>query len=123
MTEVLGYQRFAVAGGDGGSALAQILAIDRPESVVGIHLTDLGWHTANVDPTTLSKAERAYLVAGKKVFMADMAYAMVQATRPRAWLRRSPIHPPALQPGSWTASTPGAIAKGTPNGASPRTSS
>ena len=84
MTEVLGYRRFAVAGGDGGSALAQILAIDHPESVVGIHLTDLGWHTANVDPTTLSKAEQAYLVAGKKVFMADMAYAMVQATRPES---------------------------------------
>jgi pimeloyl-ACP methyl ester carboxylesterase len=84
MTEVLGYRRFAVAGGDGGSALAQILAIDHPESVVGIHLTDLGWHTANVDSTTLSKAEQAYLAAGKKVFMADMAYAMVQATRPKS---------------------------------------
>ena len=35
MTEVLGYERFAVAGGDGGSVLAQILAIDHPESVVG----------------------------------------------------------------------------------------
>jgi len=28
-----------VAGGDGGSALAQILAIDHPESVIGIHLS------------------------------------------------------------------------------------
>jgi hypothetical protein len=50
MTEVLGYHRFAVAGGDGGSVMAQILAIDHPDSVVGIHVTDLGWHAGNVDP-------------------------------------------------------------------------
>jgi pimeloyl-ACP methyl ester carboxylesterase len=84
MTEVLGYERFAVAGGDGGSVLAQILAIDHPEAVVGIHLTDLGWHVANVDPSSLSKSEQAFLDASKKRFMADGAYAMVQATRPRS---------------------------------------
>ena len=84
MTEVLGYQRFAVAGGDGGSELAQILAIDHPESVIGIHLTDLGWHVANVDPSTVSKAEQKYLQAGKKHFMADGAYAMVQSTKPHS---------------------------------------
>ena len=84
MTEVLGYRRFAVAGGDGGGALAQILAIDHPESVVGIHLTDLGWHVANVDPTTVSKAEQKYLDAGKKHFMADGAYAMVQSSTPHS---------------------------------------
>jgi pimeloyl-ACP methyl ester carboxylesterase len=83
MTEVLGYQRFAVAGGDGGSALAQILAIDHPDSVVGIHLTDLGWHVANVDPAPLPRAVRKYLQALKKRFLADGAYAMVQMTYPR----------------------------------------
>jgi len=84
MTEVLGYERFAVAGGDGGSALAQLLAIDHPESVVGIHLTDLGWHASKVDPDSVSKAERKYLEAAKKGFMADGAYVMVQTTRPHS---------------------------------------
>lgn len=84
MTEVLGYSRFAVAGGDGGSAIAQILAIDHPQSVIGIHLTDLGWHVANTDPSSLSKPEQKYLEASKKRFMADGAYAMVQTTRPRS---------------------------------------
>jgi pimeloyl-ACP methyl ester carboxylesterase len=84
MTEVLGHERFAVAGGDGGSALAQILAIDHPDSVIGIHLTDLGWHVANVDASKLPKKEQKYLEAGKKRFMQDGAYAMVQATRPRS---------------------------------------
>jgi hypothetical protein len=30
MSELLGYERFAVAGGDGGGAMAQIMAIDPP---------------------------------------------------------------------------------------------
>jgi pimeloyl-ACP methyl ester carboxylesterase len=84
MTEVLGHRRFAVAGGDGGSALAQLIAIDHPESVVGIHLTDLGWHVAGADRSKLSRAERKYLDAGQKRFMTDGAYAMVQSTRPQS---------------------------------------
>jgi pimeloyl-ACP methyl ester carboxylesterase len=84
MTEGLGYRRFGVAGGDGGSALAQILAIDHPESVVGIHLTDLGWHVNNTDPASLSRAERSYLAASKKQMMADGAYAMVQMQAPNS---------------------------------------
>jgi pimeloyl-ACP methyl ester carboxylesterase len=84
MTEVLGYRQFAVAGGDGGGALAQLMAIDHPESVVGVHLTDLGWHVANVDPKTVSKAEQKYLEASKKRFMADGAYTMVQSSTPHS---------------------------------------
>lgn len=84
MTESLGYQRFAVAGGDGGSVLAQIMAIDHPESIIGIHLTDLGWPAFNVDPATLPKAEQKYLEACKKVWLADGAYAIVQTTGPRS---------------------------------------
>jgi pimeloyl-ACP methyl ester carboxylesterase len=84
MTEVLGYQQFAVAGGDGGSVLAQIMAIDHPQSVVGIHLTDLGWHALNVDVSTLSRTEQKYLEAANKQRMADGAYALVQMTQPRS---------------------------------------
>lgn len=94
MTGVLGYRRFAIAGGDGGSVLAQILAIDHPEAVVGIHLTDLGWHATSLDPGKVSRPEKKYLEAAKKAFMADGAYAMVQATRPRslaAGLLDSPV--------------------------------
>jgi pimeloyl-ACP methyl ester carboxylesterase len=84
MTEVLGYRRFGVVGGDGGSVLAQILAIDHPDAVVGIHLTDLGWHTAGADPAKLSKEEQKYLEVGKKAFMADGAYAMVHSSKPQS---------------------------------------
>jgi pimeloyl-ACP methyl ester carboxylesterase len=94
MTDVLGYSRFAVAGGDGGSVLAQILAIDHPEAVIGIHLTDLGWHAYDVESSSLPKAEQKYLAHAMKQFMADGAYALVQRTRPRslaAGLNDSPV--------------------------------
>jgi len=94
MTEVLGYSQFAVAGGDGGSAIAQILAIDHPEAVTGIHLTDLGWHATSIDPSTASREEQKYLAAAKKQFMKDGAYALLQSTRPRslaAGLNDSPV--------------------------------
>jgi pimeloyl-ACP methyl ester carboxylesterase len=94
MTGVLGYQRFAVAGGDGGSVIAQILAIDHPEAVLGIHLTDLGWHALKVEPSTASKAEQKYLQTAQKQAMSDGAYALVQMTQPRtlaAGLHDSPV--------------------------------
>jgi pimeloyl-ACP methyl ester carboxylesterase len=84
MTDVLGYDRFAVAGGDGGSVIAQILAIDHPESVIGIHLTDLGWHVWSVDPAALPKHEQRFIEAATRRFMPESAYAMVHASRPRS---------------------------------------
>jgi pimeloyl-ACP methyl ester carboxylesterase len=81
MTE-LGYRRFVVAGGDGGSVLAQRMAIDHPESVEGIHLTDLGWHASKVDRSSLPHHEQKYLDRLKKVFMTDGAYAALQASKP-----------------------------------------
>ncbi len=84
MTEELGYEHFAIAGGDGGSPLAQIMAIDHPQSVMGIYLTDLGWHVSYVDPSTLSKKEQNYLEEGKKSFMQQGAYAMVHTTKPQS---------------------------------------
>jgi len=83
MTEVLGYERFISVGGDGGSPISQTLAIDYPQSLIGIYLTDLGWHVANVDPEILSKTEKHYLDKSKQVSYKDGAYAMVQITKPQ----------------------------------------
>ncbi|HTE29771.1 MAG TPA: epoxide hydrolase [Chryseolinea sp.] len=83
MTQVLGYERFISVGGDGGSPLSQTLAIDHPQSLIGIYLTDLGWHVASVDPTKVSKKEKHYLEQSKKVSYKDGAYAMVQITKPQ----------------------------------------
>jgi pimeloyl-ACP methyl ester carboxylesterase len=94
MTEALGYERFAVAGGDGGGVIAQILAIEHPAAVIGVHLTDLGWHALNLDPSTVSKPEQRYLEAVAKERRSDGAYALVQMTGPRslaAALNDSPV--------------------------------
>ena len=84
MTEGLGYGRFAVAGGDGGSVVAQLMALDHPESVVGIHLTDIGWHAWNIDKESATRAERKFLDAAMAGFMKDGGYAMVQKSTPRS---------------------------------------
>jgi pimeloyl-ACP methyl ester carboxylesterase len=94
MTEGLGYPRFAVAGGDGGSVIAQILAIDHPEAVMGIHLTDIGWHALAVDAASASKAEQKFLAGSQKHAMSNGAYALVQMSQPRslaAGLNDSPV--------------------------------
>jgi pimeloyl-ACP methyl ester carboxylesterase len=94
MTDVLGYRRFAVAGGDGGSVLAQILAIEHPDAIFGLHLTDLGWHALGVDPATVSRSERKFLEGAKKQQQTDAAYVLVQMAQPRslaASLADSPV--------------------------------
>jgi pimeloyl-ACP methyl ester carboxylesterase len=83
MTGVLGYPQFIVAGGDGGSAIAQSMAMQFPGSVIAVHLTDIGWHAA-ADDKALSDIERKYVEAVKRRFMEDGAYAAVQASQPRA---------------------------------------
>jgi pimeloyl-ACP methyl ester carboxylesterase len=82
MTEVLGYENYIVSGGDGGSAMAQSLAIQFPESVRAIHLTDIGFR--DYDATQLTDVEKTYVEAAGKQFMKDGAYVAVQASQPRA---------------------------------------
>jgi pimeloyl-ACP methyl ester carboxylesterase len=84
MTDVLGYPQYGVVGGDGGSVIAQSLAIDSHDSVTGIHISDLGWHAVKRDPSSLTWRERCYFARNMKQFMSDGAYAMVHATRPRS---------------------------------------
>ncbi|MEO8016914.1 MAG: epoxide hydrolase family protein [Pseudomonadota bacterium] len=84
MTEVLGNETYVVAGGDGGSAIAQSMAIQFPGSVIGIHLTDIGWQGGGDDSDGLNVIERQYVAAMTKKFMEDGAYVAVQASQPRA---------------------------------------
>jgi pimeloyl-ACP methyl ester carboxylesterase len=83
MTEVLGYTKFAVAGGDGGSPLAQTMAIDYQEAVRAIYITDPGWHTQSVNLLTLSEKEKKYAERGQEAFKQQGAYAMLQTTKPQ----------------------------------------
>ena len=83
MTEALGYQRFAAGGGDGGSPLSQLLGVHHPDSMIGLHLTDIGYHATMAHHSDLSEAEQQYLGALQMMGFQEGAYAMVQGTKPQ----------------------------------------
>ncbi len=95
MRDVLGYQHYAAAGGDGGSPISQLLALNNPTSVIGIHLTDIGFQaTMNLDPSSLTPAEQQYLGAMQQRFFQEGGYVMIQSTKPQTLaygLNDSPI--------------------------------
>ncbi len=95
MTEILGYTRFGAAGGDLGSGVTQHLALLRPDSVVGIHLTDIGFYFLNAGRPDLSEAERTCVMAIQQWWMQEGAYAaMLHSTKPQTLaygLNDSPI--------------------------------
>ena len=82
MTEVLGYRRFAAAGGDIGSGVTRYLALAHPDLLVGIHLTDNGLPLTTEVPD-LSEAEKQYLSAVQQWRMQEGAYAMMHSTKPQ----------------------------------------
>jgi pimeloyl-ACP methyl ester carboxylesterase len=83
MTDVLGYKRFAAAGGDFGSIVTQYLAADHPELLIGIHLTYIGYYASIPDPSELSEAEKRYLGALQQWSMREGGYYMIQGTKPQ----------------------------------------
>ena len=85
MTEVLGYARFAAGGGDGGSPTAQLLAVEHPESIIGLHLTDIGFHATRAKHTDLSDSEQQYLAALQMAGFQEGAYAMMLGTKPQTF--------------------------------------
>jgi pimeloyl-ACP methyl ester carboxylesterase len=94
MTEELGYQRFAAAGGDGGSVMAQCLAVLHPESIIGIHLTDIGYSAVQAQYDDLSEAEQQYLGTMMGNSYQEGAYAMLLGTKPLTFtygLNDSPV--------------------------------
>ena len=97
MTDLLGYKRFAAAGGDGGSVIAQLLAVLHPEAVIGLHLTDIGYHNTIVfDQASLSKVEQDYLSANQQRVMGEGAYVMMLMSKPQTFIYGLSDSPVAL---------------------------
>ncbi len=86
MTDVLGYQRFAAAGGDIGSRVTRLLALAHPDRLVGIHLTDVGYPgdpAFTPDLSDLSEADQRFFGALQQWWTQEGAYNMLQSTRPQ----------------------------------------
>ena len=94
MTDVLGYDKFVAHGGDWGSVITEQLARSHSKHVVGIHLTDVPFLHTFQKPDDLSDAEKKFLEEGERDQMKELAYAMIQGTRPNtlgAGLNDSPV--------------------------------
>ncbi len=86
MTEVLGYKRYAVGGGDIGSRVTRLLALAHPEQVLGMHLTDIGFPPEIAFPPDVpnpSPAEGRFLGSIGRWFFQEGAYAALQTTKPQ----------------------------------------
>jgi pimeloyl-ACP methyl ester carboxylesterase len=84
MTDELGYNRFGAHGGDWGSSITEQLAFKYPDSLIGIHLTEIPyWHLFAQPSADLSETEQKYLEAGQAWAMAEGGYASIQSTKPQ----------------------------------------
>jgi pimeloyl-ACP methyl ester carboxylesterase len=83
MTDVLGYKRFGVQGGDWGCFVASVLGHRYPERVRGIHLNMLA---VRRDPAMLANPtpeESIYLAQLKHFLKEDIGYQWIQGTKPQ----------------------------------------
>lgn len=83
LMSVLGYDRFATAGGDIGSGVSRFLALDHPDRVVAVHRMDAGLPFFAGDRAVLSPEERAWLDDAAKWGAAEGAYAAMHRTKPQ----------------------------------------
>jgi pimeloyl-ACP methyl ester carboxylesterase len=80
----LGYRRYAAGGGDFGAGVATLMALDDPDPIIGIHLSNL-----ELSPYTgpgarpFSPAEAAYLAESEGWWRAEGGYKAIQSTRPQ----------------------------------------
>lgn len=78
---VLGYPRFAAAGGDIGSGVSRFLALDQPDRVVAVHRMDGGLPAFL--PDDLTPEERSWLQNATDWGAAEGAYAAMHRTKPQ----------------------------------------
>lgn len=83
MTDVLGYPRFAAAGGDLGGRVTRLLAAAHPEPLIGIHLTDVGYPSGGFNQPDLTDAEKRYAQDVERWSQTEGAYAMEHSTKPQ----------------------------------------
>jgi pimeloyl-ACP methyl ester carboxylesterase len=84
LMQVLGYAHYGAGGGDFGAGVATLMALDQPESLLGIHLSNLEI-SPHVDEVLrpLSHAETLYLKHREHWDQAERGYAAIQSTKPQ----------------------------------------
>jgi pimeloyl-ACP methyl ester carboxylesterase len=82
MHDELGYDAYAVAGGDFGSMVAEFIGRSHGASVIGLHLTDVPFFHSFQKLKDPTKGEEEYLKKMAAFSEKESAYALQQATRP-----------------------------------------
>ncbi|PSL47340.1 pimeloyl-ACP methyl ester carboxylesterase [Chitinophaga niastensis] len=80
MTVVLGYKTFFAAG---ASFTTKTLALQYPDTVKAIHLTDVGYPNGMEDWSKMSPAEQEFGQAIQRWFFTEGAFNMIQSTKPQ----------------------------------------
>ena len=85
MSGSLGYQRFAVQGGDWGARVTAKLGLSHGDKVVGIHTTSTTAPTPYQGPGTreLSEAEKGMLQQRERWLADEGGYSHIQSTKPQ----------------------------------------
>ena len=94
--DALGYERYAVQGGDWGSLIAARMAFDDPERVAALHLNSAGVLPPPTDfsDAPLSEAEQEWIASARRWRTREGFHMLVQAAAPDALapgLHDSPI--------------------------------
>ncbi|WP_216215530.1 epoxide hydrolase family protein [Amycolatopsis aidingensis] len=80
----LGYRRYGVQGGDFGSGIGTFLGVDEPESVLGLHLSNIELDPyLGADAPPLTEAERAFIEQERDFAEREGGYNAVQSTAPQ----------------------------------------
>jgi pimeloyl-ACP methyl ester carboxylesterase len=80
----LGYERYGAQGGDFGAGVATFMALNNPEPMIGVHLSNL-----EIAPYTgpgarpLSAAERTYQERNEAFWQEEYGYKAIQSTKPQ----------------------------------------
>jgi len=80
----LGYRQYGAQGGDFGAAVTTFMALDNPEPMLGIHLSNLDVAPyLGRESRPLSQSEQAYLAQFERWREDDRGYGAIQSTRPQ----------------------------------------
>jgi pimeloyl-ACP methyl ester carboxylesterase len=83
MTKVLGYSKYGAQGGDFGDQITTQLGRACPESLIGIHLNDIGEDLKFPDESERTAEERAWLRDSDAEWHVEGAYDDEHRTRPQ----------------------------------------
>jgi pimeloyl-ACP methyl ester carboxylesterase len=83
MTDVLGYQRFGVQGGDWGGFVASVMGLRFPERVAGIHLNFLAVRRDGKMVGSPTPEEKLFLDQLALFLKEETGYQWIQGTRPQ----------------------------------------